>query len=304
MMEKPLFRFGALRLDRRAAVLLFPGVTLILVAANYLGTSMSGPIILALLVGGVVFLGLPHGSLDPLVAMQILGSDRRFTIGRFLLAYSLLAAVCVGCWLAFPNVGLSLFLIISALHFGSDWQQRGSSWGRIAYGACIVSVPTLHHAETVRQIFTELGATAAVSIVNTSKIVSCFAIAVAWFSLLPQLSRRWRDGLELAVILIGALALQPLIFFVCYFCLLHSPRHLFETSREVGLRGVGALITAVAPTVGATLVFAALLWRFLPAEHFTSHVLQIVFIGLAALTVPHMLLTEIKEREQQSTQGF
>lgn len=299
-MEARSFQFSNLRLDQRAAALLFPTVTLFLVVATVTGTEMNAPMILALLAGGVVLLGLPHGSLDPLVARELFAGDRRFTMTRFLIFYILLAAFCVAGWLATPNIALSLFLLISALHFGSDWQQRGSFWGRAAYGACIVSVPTLHHADAVRLIYVELGATAAADIVNVSRVVACLAVAVAFLSLLRHIRLRWQDCLELVVMLIGGLALQPLVFFICYFCLLHSPRHLVATSRDVGLRDSRAIATAVAPAVGTTLVLAVLLWRFLPANNSTSRVLSVVFIGLAALTVPHMLLTAIKEREQRS----
>lgn len=301
-MERRAYPFSIFRLDRRATVLLFPTVTLLLVAATRTNAGVNTPILLAALVVGVVCLGLPHGSLDPLVARKLLGADHRFTMVRFVLVYALLAALCAVGWIAYPNIALTLFLAISALHFGTDWQERGSYWGRAAYGACVVTVPTLHHAEIVSQIYQTLGATVADEIVRASQVVAWFAIAAALLSLLPQLRLRWRDLLELLVILIGGVALPPLVFFVCYFCLLHSPRHLLETAREVGLRRPRAILTAVTPTVGAALVFAALLWRFLPAHESSGRILQIVFIGLAALTVPHMLLTEIKRLNQRSTE--
>jgi Brp/Blh family beta-carotene 15,15'-monooxygenase len=300
MMERQTYSYGPTHLYPRAGVLLFPIVTLLLAAAAYAGMSMNSTVLLAVLVAGVVCLGLPHGSLDPLVARKLFRTDRRFTMVRFLLAYAILAALCAVSWIASPNIALSIFLGISALHFGSDWQQRGSVWGRAAYGACVVTVPTLHHAESVRQIYIALGATAAGDIVSASRFIAWTAISVAMLTLLLQPRGRRQDWLELSIILIGAIALPPLLFFVCYFCLLHSPRHLIATSREVELHGVGAFLKVVAPTVGATLVLAALLWHLLPGVESNGRMLETVFIGLAALTVPHMLLTELKEHNQRS----
>jgi Brp/Blh family beta-carotene 15,15'-monooxygenase len=300
MMEQRWF-LSANLLERRAEVFAFPAITLLLVLATLLGAGMNAPAILALLAAGVVCLGLPHGSLDPLVARKLFGANPRFTMAGFLAVYALLSVLCAIGWVAAPNAALSIFLVISAVHFGSDWQQRGSFWSRTAYGACVVTVPTLRHAETVRQIYVALGARDAAGIISASKIVAWSAATVAILSLLPQVRRRWRDCLELVVILIAGIALPPLVFFVCYFCLLHSPRHLAETSREVGLQGIGAIAKAVVPTVAVTLLLAAALWSFLPENRPGGRILEIIFIGLAALTVPHMLLTEFKDLEQRST---
>jgi Brp/Blh family beta-carotene 15,15'-monooxygenase len=282
-------------LERSATAWIFPGITLLLVLATSAGASVNEPIILIILTAGVVCLGLPHGSLDPLVARKLYGANRRFTMLRFLAAYTLIAALCAAGWIAAPGIALPIFLVISALHFGSDWQQRGSPWGRAAYGACVVTLPTLHHAETVRRIYLALGATNAAGIVGVSVVVAWIVAALAVLSLLPRIKGRWRDGIELAVLLIGGVMLPPLVFFVCYFCLLHSPRHLWDTSRTVGISGIRAVAAAVAPTVAATLVFAAVLWHFLPSGRSHDRVLELVFVGLAALTVPHMLLTEMKD---------
>jgi Brp/Blh family beta-carotene 15,15'-monooxygenase len=269
---------------------IFASITLLLTVAAIAGARMNEPVILLFLAAGVVSLGLPHGALDPHVARELFGANRRFTMVRFLVAYTLIAALCAAGWLAAPNIALPIFLVISAAHFGSDWQQRGSLWSRAAYGACVVTVPTLHHANTVRQIYLALGSTNATHIVSASRVVAWIVAVLAITSLLPEIKNRWQDCIDLAVILIGGVMLPPLVFFVCYFCLLHSPRHLADTSHAVGLRGIRAIAAAVAPTVAATLVFAAVLWRFIPFGRANDRILQIIFVGLAALTVPHMLL--------------
>jgi Brp/Blh family beta-carotene 15,15'-monooxygenase len=275
---------------------LFPSITLLLVFATTSGVRMNQPLILMILIAGVVSLGLPHGSLDPLVARKLYGANRHFTMLRFVVIYTLIAAVCTVGWMAAPNIALPIFLLISALHFASDWEKRGSFWGRASYGACVVTVPTLHHAETVQHIYLTLGGTDASGIVSVSRSIAWIVAVAAVLSLLAQIRGRWRDCVELVCIVLGGVLLSPLIFFACYFCLLHSPRHLSDTSRDLGIRGIRAIAAAVVPTVAATLVLATILWHFLPTVRANDRILDIVFIGLAALTVPHMLLTEMNER--------
>ncbi len=101
-------------------------------------------------------------------------------------------------------------------------------------------------------------------------------------------------AVEYALLVATALVTPPLIYFVIYFCLLHSPRHFLLTADQLSLTPLQGL-RAAWPILVATLAITALgaisLAVFTPA--FEPATLQIVFIGLAALTVPHMRLTAV-----------
>jgi Brp/Blh family beta-carotene 15,15'-monooxygenase len=87
--------------------------------------------------------------------------------------------------------------------------------------------------------------------------------------------------------------LPPLLFFVLYFCGLHSPRHLIQAARGVSPRlalATGALFTGRA--IGA----GSLAWLATPGPGIEAKLLRVTFVGLAALTVPHMLLIELGRR--------
>jgi Brp/Blh family beta-carotene 15,15'-monooxygenase len=275
---------------------LFPALTLVLVLASAWGISPGTPLILILLVAGVVILGLPHGALDPLVAMQLWSARQSFTLVRFLLVYTGVAGLCVAIWMIAPNAALVGFLIISAYHFGSDWDGRCTAWGQVAFGMSIVSVSTLFKANQVEAIYTQLGASVAHQIVIVSQVIAVAAIVAALFAASSRSKFRASNLLELSTVLVGGLVLPPLLFFTCYFCLLHSPRHLMQTAGALGLRGVRDTARAAAPTVLATLVLGIGLWIVLPGSIYSQKVVQLVFIGLAALTAPHMLLTEFNRQ--------
>jgi hypothetical protein len=79
-----------------------------------------------------------------------------------------------------------------------------------------------------------------------------------------------------------------------YFCLLHSPRHFLLTADQFrltplqGLRAAWSILMANLAIISLGIIVLAV---FTPA--FEPATLQIVFIGLAAVTVPHMLLTAV-----------
>jgi Brp/Blh family beta-carotene 15,15'-monooxygenase len=87
--------------------------------------------------------------------------------------------------------------------------------------------------------------------------------------------------------------LPPLVSFALYFCIIHTGRHmsriwhvLASTSSPRGLYRQAAGFTLISWLVGG----AAFLW--LETGNLDAALLQVVFIGLAALTVPHMILVD------------
>jgi beta-carotene 15,15'-dioxygenase len=99
---------------------------------------------------------------------------------------------------------------------------------------------------------------------------------------------------EHALLVARALVTSPLIYFVVYFCLPHSPHHFMLTADQLrltllqGLRAAWPILVAtLAITAFGTMVLAVFTPAFEPAT------LQIVFIGLAALTDPHMILSAV-----------
>lgn len=87
--------------------------------------------------------------------------------------------------------------------------------------------------------------------------------------------------------------LPPVTGFAAYFLLVHSPRHMIELARRRDpanpCRGLAWVLRAALPLTAASDAVEALLYAGLdgaPEERF----LRIVYWGLAALTVPHVVL--------------
>jgi Brp/Blh family beta-carotene 15,15'-monooxygenase len=262
----------------------------LLTSAAAFGVAPDNASTLVILVVGVVLLGLPHGALDPLVARNAFANIPRYHTLSFYAAY--LSAVCLYAllWRNLPTAGLAGFLIIAAYHFGSDWTSRGSALTRFGYGLTVVTLPAAFHPRAEAQIFTLLGTPYAPAFVSVSRLLAPLAMVAGGIGAILQCKQRKRDLVEFLAIVAGALLLEPLVFFTCYFSLLHSPRHLLETAQDLGLTDLASIVRKSLPILIATLALAGLFYLGLRGASATGRIVMTVFIGLAALTVPHMLL--------------
>jgi len=97
--------------------------------------------------------------------------------------------------------------------------------------------------------------------------------------------------LEILVLAIILAYLPPLWGFAIYFCLVHSSRHILHLLNSVGSLNYNDYVLLLVT------VLVSILAILIGAFHFTNNpfdigIIRATFIGLAALTVPHMLLID------------
>ena len=117
---------------------------------------------------------------------------------------------------------------------------------------------------------------------------------------------RWRwTLLNLALLTALAYLLPPLVSFAIYFCLWHSRRHMQQTWRAIAPEqrrrsAIETLVYSLLAFVAAGAIFFVLQSDSGSLSSVTPTLLQLTFIGLAVLTVPHMLLVDFinGQREQ------
>ncbi|MEN9966076.1 MAG: hypothetical protein RL416_233, partial [Pseudomonadota bacterium] len=68
----------------------------------------------------VVLLGVPHGSLDVLFAIQTFDLKQLKHWLKFIGSYVIAALLVISIWLIAPNIFFVCFLLLSALHFSDD----------------------------------------------------------------------------------------------------------------------------------------------------------------------------------------
>ena len=99
-------------------------------------------------------------------------------------------------------------------------------------------------------------------------------------------------AVEMLAVAVLALLVPPLVSFTLYFCFMHSVRHIFR-SVQITKQFSAAYHVKMVVLPMAGVFFAVLIsWFLLKDQSIDQRIIQIVFLGLAALTVPHMVIIE------------
>ena len=284
-------------------------------AAAAAGVQFGMAVQLAVLLGGMVLVGVPHGAFDHLVARPVLSPRLGpawwvpFGAGYFGLA----TLVGLGWWLG-PAWTLAGFLAASVVHFGLGDVEDGLApraiprWmAAVVYGMTPVLLPVALHPDAAAPVLAGLAGVAVPAMVDAlvpaSWVLPVWALAFVWV-----LRAAWREGLGVAERLLTAAAfvvLPPLLAFGLYFTAGHAMRHVLRLGAwyaPADARRAGRwLLRTILPWAGGTaLVGVALAWR---GNDLTAAVLVPAFRAIAALTLPHMVVTGWLEHRPGRTEG-
>jgi beta-carotene 15,15'-dioxygenase len=276
----------------KGARLFFPLAVLLSLVLTQQFPDLLTPIAQIAVLGIVITLfGLPHGALDPWIAQQIGLSHTRTEAFIFTTIYLAISVFVVLIWLWLPALSLGVFLCISAWHFAGDWSKSLNTQLRLSAGALLLLMPIGFHTEAVYSIFEQLsgqtGGLLAISLALPTWFLTIAMIILVGGALWKQ---QWQSALEFISLFLLAYFTPPLLYFTLYFCLLHSPRHLSELFIAAPTTEHSSMLRMMLIYTLATLVLLGGLgwyWATLPTS---TLILRLIFIGLAAVTVPHMLL--------------
>ena len=251
---------------------------------NLNGFFLGGAILLT------AFFGLPHGALD-FKLLQSLWLKKQ--IPYAVTCYTGLFIFTVFLWSLSPTAMLAVFLLMSSYHFGGDYPVTIPQ--RFLTGFILIGLPCFFHPNQVEDIFNILlGHGDGYRFVNSLQLAGLIGAFYLSFLLLFN-KIKIRQSLELVALGYFAYVTHPLIYFVTYFCLFHSLKHYSEISILLDHAKLTKLFIWSLPATITTLVLAlGFLYFFIQIENKSLEVsvLQITFIGLSALTVPHMILVE------------
>jgi Brp/Blh family beta-carotene 15,15'-monooxygenase len=254
--------------------------------------------LIALLVLIFIF-GIPHGALDPLYARERfrLMHGTQWVLFAILYLVPVLAVICFSQLL--PGWFLLTFLLLAAVHFARDIQAKCAYWVRLLYGGSPIVLPAVSYNGELEGLFAAI-----VPLPLAARFQEGLAI-LAWPWILALvvgvavLARRERQAaLEVAATAVVCVVAPPLEAFTVFFCGMHSARHILlsvlpsDRSSGATCRSIQeAVLSAVLPMFG-TLVLVVAYWGIARGALPGTRLFETIFVILAALTVPHVLLVD------------
>jgi len=311
MQKNAVVLFTRVRLFSTISVIL--AILASLFFSGFLGQgSMGWQVIIAVV---ALAIGIPHGALDHLVTLPKAQPKK---MALFIVVYVAVAIVAVIGILRFNTVGFILVLFMSAIHFGigdaafineldkrSEGTKKLNRWFYIpAAGFTPVFIPLVNSASiealaSVNPALINWHQGFDSQILFTVSIFALLAIGVMVFD------KRYREALDLIVLLLLAHLAPPLIAFAVYFGCWHAMRHTarltlslprcVENITQGMLRKAfsNAVIPGLPALIG-TFVVAGLL--ALSGRDFTDEFFWMALVVVWALTVPHMAVTAKLDR--------
>jgi len=181
---------------------------------------------------------------------------------------------------------------------GSATWAGAEVWAR---GVLPILLPVaLHPAETGRLFAwllpgSEPASVAALLTAGQPATAALALVLVLGLCGVAAVRRRWPIAAEVALLTAMFAALPPLLGFAVYFCFWHAPRHSLRVIADHHpgrlARGLTRFARSAAALTAATAVAAGLAWVLLaPTGGPGPAATRVLFIGLAALTLPHAAL--------------
>ena len=268
----------------------------------------------------ILVIGVSHGSLDHIKGKRLLKIFDIKNVFIFYVSYILLAIFIIIAWVLLPAISLLLFLIVASYHFGKEDTQflttNTNSINPLLYffkGSLIILAPMFFHFDETVAIYKFLLVEdetfyTILDYIETNKILLIGIVLSTLSSVLLFIKdfeiKKFVIFLDYFSIIILNYYLSPLVAFTLYFCFLHSLRHsislIFEIDNFDFNNGLIKFLKKALPLTILTAIFCIISLFFLNNIYdLNSSILKVIFIGLASLTFPHILLEYLLEKYEK-----
>ena len=259
----------------------------------------------------ILSIGISHGSLDHIKGKKLLKILGFKSSVVFYFGYIFVGLTTIIIWLLFPKLLLFLFLLIAAFHFGkedSEFLNKRKNFELIYFfkGSLIIVAPLLFHKNETLSIFKSLNFDISTSFLINNEILYLFIllsfISNIFLSLNKSFDAKSLLFMDFLSILILNYFLNPVLAFTFYFCFLHSIRHSISLIKEINTnlkKGLPIFIKKALPLTIITIfgyIFA--LYILNNYNELSESIYKVIFIGLASLTFPHILLEYLIEKNE------
>ncbi|MEM6688242.1 MAG: Brp/Blh family beta-carotene 15,15'-dioxygenase [Planctomycetota bacterium] len=316
----------------RHSIVYFAGSCIAIAAFELFGFAMNGMQLIAFAALLIALLGVPHGGLDHWAGRRLLVQHvgHRWPL-VFFPGYLLIAMAVAVLWVSVPRLAIVAFFVVSAWHFGREENRYRSAVSNIAQGGLVIWSASLFRPEEMSVILNATLVSsepmAAVEIITVTRWIAAFLLPMGIvFSFLDLLHAKVEgstdrgDRLALSsmsakvggdakrtasyfasivvpMVIVLVTAFTPILFsFTYYFCFWHSWLGLKRLREEEQLspwRFFVAVLPLSVLAVALVIVIGLLAGGMSIEGINQSRSLQLTFIGLASIAVPHILLHEI-----------
>jgi Brp/Blh family beta-carotene 15,15'-monooxygenase len=254
---------------------------------------------LILLLTTVTIIGIPHGYFDFLIAKKLFNKHENWLV-KFIFVYTSLSLVYLLVWFISPALALIIFLIMSIYHFGVEESEdiKDNNILLVLYlGSVPIVVPILFHTAEVYYFF-DILLNQTISYQNDFdfiKYVYCVGLIGLLFLKVKKLLPLY------GLLLINFIFLPPLLSFILYFCFHHSIRHYLHAMGDSNIFSSQVNVTKFATIfLALTVVFTMTVLGYMSEFSNLTYekiIVKYIFITLACLTLPHLLLNIVYENK-------
>lgn len=259
----------------------------------------------------VASIGISHGALDNMKGAQLLKIFDMKSMFTFYVGYLAISVLVICVWLLSSTFLLFLFLLVASYHFGKEdseflFQSKKFYLDILFFlkGLVIISAPLFFQYTDTINIFNTIGMNTDLFIFRDySFIISCFFISIISSIAIVLIARNLYASIliiDLFAIVILNYFLHPLFAFTLYFCFLHSVRHSITLMQDLDKDLSKSIKIFIRKSLPLTIVTASIFvvaFAFLMSEYdINSSINKVIFVGLAALTFPHIILEYLLEK--------
>ncbi len=268
----------------------------------------------------ILIIGVSHGSLDHVKGGKLIKIFKIENITLFYISYILIAVIVITLWVLAPSILLIIFLLVASYHFGKEDTQflhnYDSNFMGILYflkGSLVILAPLYFHFEQTIEIFKLLlidneNFYSSLSFIENNRLIDLGVILSSISSIILFIKKfnlkNFSIFFDYFSILILNYYLSPLIAFTAYFCFLHSVRHsmtlIYELDNNNMKNGLLIFIKKAMPLTVLTAVICLIGIYLLNFKYeFNDSIIKVIFIGLASLTFPHILLEYLLDKNEK-----
>jgi len=261
----------------------------------------------------IATIGVSHGSLDNYKGKKLLKFYSLKNSIIFYLSYILVALLIILLWKVLPTATLFIFLVIAAYHFGKEdslEKVKKSNFKLLYYfsrGSVIIFAPLAFHTNETIEIFRIISSAAFTDYLFNLEKYYFFKLMLGIVILTSYLISGRESAsfyFEIPSILAINYFFTPFFAFTIYFCFLHSVRHIVSLSSELNKenikKGLNMFFNKALPlSLITAILFIIALYFLLDLNQLNEAIFKVIFIGLASLTFPHILLEYLIEKNEK-----